>query len=337
MSVLGEDLAVALVDDAFIFSTQAQANPLVLPAYAAIQKGTTRVLACGDEAKAMLGREPGNISVVRVLVEGVVADQPCAESLFRFGVRKLLGGPFFVRRPRVIIACRNYDPGKGPIKNMAIAGWAREVFLIEMGMATAIGLQLDVQKPELKAVLSISDDWFEFAVISLAGVLSGTNGAIGSRAFVEDIQNHLTLVRQFRPEFAALASQLQAGGVNPHAAVDVPGWETWLGRTEQGRLTAQAVSREELTVGLLPSLVRLTERLKSVIRRLPDEKQHQLSRATIHATGSAARIPGLAQMIADQLGHAVTQSPAGCHPSIEGCKMVLKELKFVTKVRPTGK
>ena len=62
-----------------------------------------------------------------------------------------------------------------------------------------------------------------------------------------------------------------------------------------------------------------------------------IQKGTTHATGSAARIPGLAQMIADQLGHAVTQSPAGCHPSIEGCKMVLKELKFVTKVRPTGK
>jgi len=59
------------------------------------------------------------------------------------------------------------------VKQMAVGGGAREVFLIEMGMATAIGMQLDVQKPELKAVLTISDDWFEFAIISLAGVLAG--------------------------------------------------------------------------------------------------------------------------------------------------------------------
>ena len=82
MGLFGKDAAVSLVDDSFIFSTQTQARPLVLPAYVAIQPGTTRVLACGDEAKAMLGREPGNISVVRVLVEGLVADQQGAESLF---------------------------------------------------------------------------------------------------------------------------------------------------------------------------------------------------------------------------------------------------------------
>lgn len=336
MSILGKDVAVSLVDDSFIFSTQTQASPLVLPAYVAIQTGTTRVLACGEEAKAMLGREPNSISVVRVLVEGVIADQQSAESLFRFGLRKLLGRTVLMR-PRVILAFRPYEPGKWSVKNMATVGGAREVYLIELGMATAIGMQLDVQKPELKAVLSISDDWFEFSVISLAGVLSGTNGAIGSRALVEDIQNHFTLVRQFRPEFAAIDSQLHSGGVNPCAVVDLPGWETWAGRTELGRLTSQNASRDEITVGMMPSLVRLTERIKAAIRSLPNEKQSQLSRATIHATGTAAKIPGLAQVIAQQLGHSVTPFSADIHPSIDGCRTVLKELNFLKRVKPTGK
>ncbi|MEI6149715.1 MAG: rod shape-determining protein [bacterium] len=335
MNLFGKDAAVSLVDDSFIFCTQTQACPLVLPAYVAIQTGTNRILACGQEAKAMLGREPNNISVVRVLVEGVVADQQVAEALFRFGLRKLLGGTMLVR-PRVLIAFRTYDPGKWSVQNMATMGGAREVYLIEMGMATAIGMQLDVQKPELKAVLSISDDWFEFSVISLAGVLSGANGAIGARAFVEDIQNHFTLIRQFRPEFAALDSQLQSGGVNPRAVVDLPGWETWSGRTEQGRLTVQNASRDEITVGMMPSLVRLTERLKAAIRSLPNEKQSQFSRATIHATGAAAQIPGLTQLIAQQLGHSVTPFSADVHPSIEGCRAMLKELNILKRVNPTG-
>lgn len=336
MSIFAKDVAVSLVDDSFIFSTQTQASPLVLPAYVAIQTGTTRVLACGEEAKAMLGREPNNISVVRVLVEGVIADQQSAESLLRFGLRKVLGGAVLVR-PRVIIASRTYDPGKWSVKNMGTVGGAREVYLIEMGMATAIGMQLDVQKPEIKAVLSVSDDWFEFAVISLAGVLVGANGAIGIRTFVEDIQNHLTLSRQFRPDSVALASQLELAGVNPHAAVDIPGWETWAGRTEHGRLSAQPASRDDITIGIMPSLVKLTERVKEAIRRLPNDKQYHLSRTTIHGTGSALRIPGLAQMIADQVGHSLTPFNAGVHPSIEGCKTVLKELNFLRRVKPTGK
>lgn len=335
MSIFAKDVAVSLVDDSFIFSTQIQAPPFVLPGYVAIQTGTTRVLACGEEAKSMLGREPNNISVVRVLVEGVIADQRSAESLFRFGLRKVLGGAVLIR-PRVIIASRTYDPGKWSVKNMGTVGGAREVYLIEMGMATAIGMQLDVQKPEIKAVLSVSDDWFEFAVISLAGVLVGANGAIGTRSFVEDIQNHLTLCRQFRPDFAMLASQLESAGVNPHAALDLPGWETWAGRAEHGRLTAQPASRDDITLGIMPSLARLTERIKDTIRRLPNEKQYQLGRTTIHGTGSALRIPGLAKMIADQVGYSLIPFATAVHPSIDGCKTVLKELNFLRSVKQTG-
>jgi rod shape-determining protein MreB len=336
MNVFGKDVAVSLVDDSFIFSTQTQASPLVLPAYVAIQTGTTRGLACGEDAKAMMGRAPSGISVIRVLAEGVVADQDAAVLLFRFGLRKLLGRAVLVR-PRVLIAVRTHEPGKYSARNMATEGGAREVYQIEMGLATAVGMQLDVSQPELKAVLSVSDDWFEFAVISLAGRLCGTNGAIGSRALVEDIQNHLTLRRQFRPEFAVLASQLQSGGVNPRAVIDLPGWETWSGRTEQGRFTAQNTSRDELTVGMMPSLVRLTERLKAAIRSLPDEKQAQLTRTTIHATGTAMQIPGLAQLIAQQLGHSITPFSAKNHPSIEGCRTVLKELNILKRANVTGR
>lgn len=334
MNLFAKDVAVSLVDDSFIFATQAQVTPLVLPAYVAIQTGTTRALACGEEAKAMLGREPKNISVVRVLEEGVVAGHEAAESLFRFGLRKLLGGALLIR-PRVIVAFRNYDLGKLPAKHMATAGGAREVYLMEMGMATAIGMGLDVQKPEIKAVLSVSDDWFEFTMISLAGVLAGTNGSIGTKTFVEDIQNHCVLVHQFRPEGSAIESQLLSAGLDPAAVVDVPGWEVWSGRTEQGRLTSQSVSREDITFGLMPSLVRMTEKIKNTIRSLPNEKQSQLSRTTIHATGAAMRIPGLTQAIANQLGFSVTPYSSDIHPSIEGCKCILKELNFLRRVKTT--
>ena len=77
------DVAIALVDDAFLFGTGKSDGILVLPAYAAVQTGTNRVLACGEDAKAMLGRTPDNISVSRVLVEGLIADQHMAEALAR--------------------------------------------------------------------------------------------------------------------------------------------------------------------------------------------------------------------------------------------------------------
>jgi len=325
------DVAVVLVDDAFLFGTQKSENTLVLPAYVAFQTGTNRVLACGEESKAMMGRAPDNISVGRVLSEGFITDKDLASALFRFGLRKLLG-QFTLVRPRVVIALRSSDPGKCAAMSMANEGGARETFLMEMGMATAIGMQLDVQQPNLKAVLTMSDDWFEFAVISLAGVVVGTNGPIGTQAFVEDIRNHLTLTRQFSPDANTLATQLESNGVNPRAALDVAGWETWAGRSEYGRRQTQTLSADDITLGMMPTLVRLTERIKAAIRTLSNDQQFQLSRTTIHAAGSAMRIPGLAQMIAGQLGYSVTPFEAEVHPAITGCRSILKELRLIGKM-----
>lgn len=328
MNIFGKDLAVSLVDDSFIFSSLNQENPLVLPAYVAIQEGTTKVLAYGEEAKAMLGQIPRGLVIVKVLVEGVIIDKQLAKLLFRFGMHSVLGKRVLVS-PNVYIACPVCNPpARESIISMVIEGGARKIYMFEMGRATAIGMHLDVQEPEPKAVLSVSDDWFDFTIMSRGGIMRETYGAIGTRMFVEDIRNHWALTRKFRPEFFALLSQLRDGGVNPDAVADMPGWGTSSGKTELGRVTEQAVSRDEITIGMIPSFVRMTERIKAAIRFLPEEKQDQLKGATIHATGTSLAIPGLAQMIADQLGYSVTPYAAKVHPSIDGCRTLLKNGVF---------
>jgi rod shape-determining protein MreB len=292
-------------------------------------------VACGDDAKAMLDREPGDISAISVLTEGIINNQEAAVALFRHGLSRVAGRLFV--RPRVIVARRPYDPGKRAVQEAAVAGGAREVYLIEIGMATAIGMNLDVQAPELKAVLSVSNDWFAFTVISASNVLTGTNGAIGIKAFVEDIQNHFVLTHQVRPDSAALETQLMSGGIDSAPAAVAKGWGASAGENGSGRPVDCSVSPEEISIGLMPSLVRMTERIKNAIRALPKEQQDQLNRTTIYAAGAAMAIPGLPQVVADQLGQSLTPFSSRVHPSIEGCSVVLKELKFLKKVKPAKK
>ena len=336
MKLFTKDIAISLADDSMFFAMKDQPEPLVLSAYVAMQTGTKRVLAVGDEAKAMLGRTPENITVIRAITEGIVADREIAATMVRFGLHKLLGNSL-IRKPRVVIACRFHEPTKNVIKEITLMAGVRDTFLIELGMATAIGMNLDVTSPEIKAVLSISDDWFEFSIISLAGILYSVNGAIGSRDFVEDIRNHITLARGFSPELDALTAQLHTAGINPHAAAEIPGWETWAGRAEHGRLSTKNISRDDLAIGLTPSLVKLSERIKTVIRSLSNEKQYALSQSTIHAAGSAIKIPGLAQALSAQLGYSVTPFASKSHPSIEGCKLVLEELDWFKSAESKSK
>jgi Actin-like ATPase involved in cell morphogenesis len=337
MKLFAKDIAVSLVDDSALFIIKGQTKPLVLPAYVAAQAGTKRVVAVGDDAKAMLGGTPDSISVIRVVVEGVIGDREIAATMFRFGLHKIIGGSA-ICKPRVVVACRAHEPAKIAVKEMALMAGVRNVYLFEMGLAAAIGMNLDVTRPEIKAVLSISDDWFDFSIISLAGTLSSVNGAIGSRDFLEDIRNHIMLVRGFSPELDALAAQLHAAGISPSAAAaDIPGWEAWAGRVELGRLSAKTISRDDMAIGLAPSLVKISERIKSAIRGISNENQRKLSHSTIRATGSAMKIPGLAQALSAQLGYSVEPFASKSHPSIEGCKLVLDELDFLKKAAPGNK
>ena len=51
------------------------------------EKGKKSVLAVGDEAKTMLGRTPGNISAVRPLKDGVIADFVVTEEMIKHFIK----------------------------------------------------------------------------------------------------------------------------------------------------------------------------------------------------------------------------------------------------------
>jgi len=75
------------------------------PSVVAVQSGTNKVLAVGDEAKRMLGRTPANIVAVRPMKDGVIADFEITEAMLRHFIQKAHGGSSFFRRPhpRVVV------------------------------------------------------------------------------------------------------------------------------------------------------------------------------------------------------------------------------------------
>src|SRR3977135_1524713 len=72
------------------------------PSVVAVQQGTNKVLAVGDEAKRMLGRTPGNIVAIRPLKDGVIADFEVTEAMLRHFISKVHNRKWV--RPRVVIA-----------------------------------------------------------------------------------------------------------------------------------------------------------------------------------------------------------------------------------------
>ncbi len=165
------------------------------PSVVAIQAGTNRVLAVGEEAKRMLGRTPGNIVAIRPLKAGVIADFEITEAMLRYFIRKVHNRRKMVR-PRVIIAVPSgiTEVEKRAVKDSATHAGAREVYLIEEPMAAAIGVGLPVQEPAGNMIVDIGGGTTEVALISLAGIVFSRSVRVGGDEMDEAIVQYMKRV-----------------------------------------------------------------------------------------------------------------------------------------------
>ena len=161
------------------------------PSVVAIQAGTTNVLAVGDEAKRMLGRTPGNIVAIRPMKDGVIADFEITEAMLRHFIQKVHHRKLIA--PRVVVAVPSgiTEVEKRAVKDSATHAGAREVYLIEQPMASAIGVGLPVHEPAGNMIVDIGGGTCEIAIISLAGIVFSRSLRVGGDEFDETITAHM--------------------------------------------------------------------------------------------------------------------------------------------------
>jgi rod shape-determining protein MreB and related proteins len=163
-------------------------------------RGKKQVLAVGEEAKMMLGRTPGNVTAIRPLRDGVIADFEVAEEMIKYFIRKVHNRRSFAS-PLVVICVPSGSTAveRRAIQESAESAGARKVFLIEEPMAAAIGAGLPVTEPTGSLVVDIGGGTTEVAVLSLGGIVYARSVRVGGDKMDEAIisyirRNHNLLV-----------------------------------------------------------------------------------------------------------------------------------------------
>lgn len=154
--------------------------------------GKRQVLAVGEEAKLMVGKTPGNITAIRPLKDGVIADFNVAEEMIKHFIRKVHNRRNFVS-PQIVICIPRGATAveRRAIHEAAECAGARRVFLIEEPMAAAIGAGLPVTEPTGSMVVDIGGGTTEIAVLSLGGIVYGNSARIGGDKMDESIINYI--------------------------------------------------------------------------------------------------------------------------------------------------
>mgnify|MGYP003701739003 FL=1 len=320
MGMFSNDLSIDLGTANTLIYVRDQGIVLDEPSVVAIRQdrgpgGPKSISAVGAEAKAMLGRTPGNITAIRPLKEGVIADFTVTEKMLQHFIHKVHEARFFRPSPRVLICvpCGSTQVERRAIKESAAGAGAREVYLIEEPMAAAIGAGMPVDEARGSMVLDIGGGTSEVAVISLNGIVYSSSVRIGGDRFDEAIVNYV------RRNYGTLIGESTSEHIKQEIGSAYPGAE--MKELEvKGRNLAQGVPRSftlnsnEILEALQEPLAGIVGAVKTALEQTPPELGADVAERGIVLTGGGALLRDLDRLIMEETGLpvVVADDPLTC-------------------------
>ena len=302
------------------------------PSVVAVQQGTNRVLAVGDEAKRMLGRTPGNIVAIRPLKDGVIADFEVTEAMLRHFISKVHNRRKMVR-PRVVIAVPSgiTEVEKRAVKDSATHAGAREVYLIEEPMAAAIGVGLPVQDAAGNMIVDIGGGTTEVALISLSGIVFSRSVRVAGDELDEAIAQYLKRAYNLMiGERSAEEIKIKIGSAYPlekEVTMEVKGRDLVAGLPK-----TITISSQEVREALMEPISTIVESVRITLERCPPELSADLVDRGMVLAGGGALLRGLDRLLAEETGLPVHVAEDPLSAVAEGTGKALQELKFLRAV-----
>lgn len=295
-----------------------------------IHNGQKQIEAVGADAKRMLGRTPGNITAIRPLKDGVIADFQITERMLQHFIAKVHQHSFIRPSPRVLICvpCQSTQVERRAIQESASSAGARMVRLIEEPMAAAIGAGLAVEEASGSMVVDIGGGTTEIAIISLNGVVYSDSVRIGGDRFDEAIVAHV------RRRYGSLIGDATAERIKQEIGCAYSGSE--LRELDvRGRNLAEGVPRsfvlnsDEILEALQDPLSSIVQAVKSALEQSPPELASDIAEKGLVLTGGGALLRDIDRLLAEETGLPVivAEDPLTCVARGGGRAMELMDMQ----------
>lgn len=316
------------------------------PSVVARQTKTKEILAIGDEAKKMLGKNPANIEVVRPLRDGVIADFDAAEAMLKYyivEVHELYKGlGYKVQRPRVAIGIPSgvTEVERRAVSDAAITAGARAAFLIEEPMAAAIGAGLPVQKAEGHLVCDIGGGTSEIGVISLGGLVLNRSLRVAGDELTEAIQNYVRMkYNLLLGETTAEEVKMAVGSAYPlkQEKTGNPLQIVVRGRSlDNGLPKSLKLDSVEIREAIMPIINQIMQEIHLIIEETPPDLVADILEKGMVMAGGGSLIRGIDKLISEQTGMPVWVTENPLEGVVRGCAKVLEDDKLLKKVKVVG-
>ncbi|MBZ0270191.1 rod shape-determining protein [bacterium] len=332
-NMLTNDMAIDLGTANTLVYIKGKGIVLNEPSVVAVERGTDEVIAVGTEAKAMLGRAPEHIQVIRPLKDGVIEKVGIAEEMLRAFITRAQGRKAFVR-PRTVIAVPSEinESDERAVRDSAENAGVRQVYIITEPMAAAIGVGLPVDRPAGNMVIDIGGGTTDIAVIALSGMVARTSIKVGgdemNEAVIQCIRKaHNMLIG----EQAAEAIKISIGSAHEDSLedeeIEVKGRDLIEGIPKIAR-----VHSKEIRQALREPVDEIVRGVKRTLEDTPPELAADIVDRGIVMTGGGALLRGLEIYLREKtnLPINVVDDPLTC--VVLGAGKVLDRIEDYEKV-----
>ena len=326
------DLAIDLGTATTLVYVRGRGIILNEPSVVAIEKKTEKVLAVGIDAKKMLGRTPGNISAIRPMKEGVIADFEMAEKMLRHFIEKAHNRRTFVR-PRIIIGVpsRITQVEQRAVRDSAELAGAREVYLIEEPVAAAIGAGLPITEPSGNMVVDIGGGTTDIAVLSLGGIVYSESVKVAGDRMDDAIMNYV------KKKYNLLIGEHMAERIKVEIGSAYP-YEEKKTLMVKGRDLISGIPRtlvlddSEIREALYEPISTIVNAVKVALENTPPELAGDIIDCGIVLTGGGSMLWGMDTRLREETGLPIITVDDPLTSVVLGVGKILDELDLLRKV-----
>ncbi|PID59659.1 MAG: rod shape-determining protein [Ignavibacteriae bacterium] len=296
LDFLSTDIAIDLGTANTVIYLKGKGIVLNEPSIVAFDRNTKKIIALGNKAKEMQGREHKQIRVSRPMRDGVIADFEIAEGMIRAFIKKVNRGAFSSRRVVVAVPSGVTEVEKRAVRDSAEHAGAKEVHLIAEPMAAAIGVGIDVSAPVGNMILDIGGGTTEIAIIALYGIVNEESLRVAG----DEMNN--AIIQFFKKNYNLLIGERTGETIKCEVGSAVPLEEEITievkGRDLVGGIPKTVeVSSVEIRDALNENITQIVEGVKQTLERTPPELSADILDRGLIITGGGALLKGLDQRI----------------------------------------
>ena len=333
-----DDLAIDLGTANTLIYVRGKGIVLDEPSVVAIRQeggpnGKKVIQEVGLAAKQMLGRTPGNITAIRPMKDGVIADFIITEQMIKQFIKRVHRSKFFSPSPRIVICvpCGSTQVERRAIRDAAIGAGASRVYLIEEPMAAAIGADLPVGEATGSMVVDIGGGTTEVGVIALGGLVYKGSVRVGGDKFDEAIINYI------RRNYGMLIGETTAELIKKEIGSAFPG-SVVREKEVKGRNLAEGIPRSfpissnEILEALTDPLNSIVSAVKSALEQTPPELAADIAEKGMVLTGGGALLRDIDRLLMEETGLPViiAEDPLTC--VVRGSGKALEKLEHLGSI-----